>query len=290
MIVKNNKFRNRLKYHIGTDVVFLSKDSSPLPEGGGEGCFELLAGTAAPAVSIVLVIVIVVGVVGGEKLLHGELDFAEDLTGVILTAAAVALFVGNAIVIGGNEQLRIALQPNDGELPQSQIDPASIVTEVEVVAKAGPDGIGDLAAVAVTAVPVAAIHKLHAQNEGIDGFHHSGGQIALEQILLVQTAKDRFRAEDFGSTLAPEQNGTLIEDGQTRDGNGTAGTDKRIGGDTIEIAYVHGVETAVEGDRFHIDVGIQQFGLAGFNADCTIDGRLGSFCGIEPQVFNAVFV
>ena len=66
------------------------------------------------------------GLVGREELIHGELHMAEDLTGIVLVAAAGALLLGQAVVVDGHEELGVPLQPDDGELAQGNIQAVNI--------------------------------------------------------------------------------------------------------------------------------------------------------------------
>ena len=59
------------------------------------------------------VVLAVADAVGREKLLDREADAAEERAGIILGDRAGALLIGQAVVIGGNEQLSIALKPDD---------------------------------------------------------------------------------------------------------------------------------------------------------------------------------
>ena len=77
----------------------------------------------------VLVIFAVLFVIRGEELLHREADAAEERAGVILRCAARAFLVGQAVVIGGDEQLGIPLQTDDAELPQGGIPAAGGIGE-----------------------------------------------------------------------------------------------------------------------------------------------------------------
>lgn len=54
--------------------------------------------------------------VGGEELLHGELDLSEDLAGIILITLIGTLFARDTVIVGGNKQLGVPLQSDDGEL------------------------------------------------------------------------------------------------------------------------------------------------------------------------------
>ena len=216
---------------------------------------------------------------------------AEDLTGIVLAAAAAgALLVGHAVVIDRHEKLGLPLQTDDGELAQSDVDPLAVVAEAQVTAEAGADAGGNFGQLAVAGAALAHVHQLHVEDDGIDRLYHSGGQIALADVLLVQPVKDGLGAENFGVALTAEEDDPLVKDGQAADFHRPGGAYKGVGGDTVEIADVHGIETAVEADGLHVDVHIQQFCGTGLDADGAVNGALGALGGIETKILNAVLV
>ena len=112
--------------------------------------------------------------VGREELLHGELHLAENGAGVLL-AAVGALLAGDAVVVGGDEQLAVPLQPDDGELAQGDVHPLALVGEVQLPGKAGGDGVGDVgavAAVAAVALALAGVGQLHAQDQRVHRLYY----------------------------------------------------------------------------------------------------------------------
>ena len=58
--------------------------------------------------------------VGWEKFAHGEAYVLEQSTGIFRIASA-ALGLRDAVVVGGDQQLRISLQPHQRELAQGHI-------------------------------------------------------------------------------------------------------------------------------------------------------------------------
>ena len=90
--------------------------------------------------------------VGREEFIHREFDVAEDFAGIIVVAAAGALFVRQAVVIDGNEQLGIPLQPDDGKLTKGDKQTLGIPGEAKVTAKASADAGGNLRDFALAAV------------------------------------------------------------------------------------------------------------------------------------------
>ena len=229
-------------------------------------------------------------VLGGEELIHGEFDVAENLTGVILAAAAGALLVGHAVIIHRHQKLSLALQANDGELTQGDIDPLAFAAEAQVAAEAGADAGRDLGELAVTGTALADVHQLHIEHDGIYGLHNSGRQVALADVLLVQRLKGGFRAENLGVTLAAEENDALVKNGKAADLHRTGGAHKGIRGYAVEIADVYSIEAAVKADWFHIDVHVQQLRGSGLDADGAVNGALRALRGVEAKIFDTVLI
>lgn len=215
---------------------------------------------------------------------------AEDLTGVLVAAAAGALLLRHAVVVHRHEQLGVTLQPDDGELAQSDIDPLALAAAAQLAVEATADAGGYVGQLAVAVVTLAHIHQFHVQDDGVYHFHYSGGQVALADVLLIQTVQRGLGREDLGGALAAEQDHPLVKDAQATDLHGPGSTHKGVGGDPVEVAHVNGVETAIEADRLHVDVDIQQLGLAGLDADGPLNGRLRTLGGIETQIFDAIFI
>ena len=65
---------------------------------------------------------------------------------------------------------------------------------------------------------------------------------------------------------------------------------KGVGGDPVEVAHVNGVEPPVESNRLHIDVHIEQLGLAGLDTDGALNGSLRTLGGIETQIFDTILI
>ena len=96
--------------------------------------------------------------IGREELVHRKSDVPEEPAGV-LGGAAAALLLRHAVVIDRDQELRIPLQPDDGELPQGHIDPAAIPAGAETALKAVVDESRDLRQLRLTAAvfPAAAV-------------------------------------------------------------------------------------------------------------------------------------
>ena len=127
---------------------------------------QVLSGTAA-AVGLDLLVAVAPGggAVGGEKLAHGELDLPEQLAGVLLLAvtAAVAVLLRHTVVVGGDQDLGVPLQADDGELPQGNVQAVHIAAGDQLLREAGAHGRRNLAA----AVVVAALAFVTGSNWGI---------------------------------------------------------------------------------------------------------------------------
>lgn len=112
------------------------------------------------------------GGVGREELIHRELYLPEDGAGVLLPAAR-ALLAGHAVVVGGDEQLALPLQADDGKLAQGDVHPLALARHGQLPGEAAGDGRGDIRRVA--AVPdrgIAGVHQLDAQDEGVHRVHY----------------------------------------------------------------------------------------------------------------------
>ena len=109
-------------------------------------------------------------------------------------------------------------------------------------------------------------------------------------MLLIQTVQRGLGGENLGGALAAEQDHPLVENTQAADLYRPGGAHKGVGGDSIEVAHVNGVETAVEAHRLHVDVDIQQLGLPGLDADGPLNGRLGTLGWVETQIFDTIFI
>ena len=82
---------------------------------------------------------------GREELPHREIDLLEDLAGILVTVLHIAFLVRHAVVIDWDKQLGIPLQPQDGELPQAEIDPPNrVVVQTDGLVKGGLNSCGHL--------------------------------------------------------------------------------------------------------------------------------------------------
>jgi hypothetical protein len=128
--------------------------------------------------------------VGREEFAHREFDIAEDCTGIFIATAvsgtAGAILLWHAVIVDRNQKLRIPLQADNGKLPQSHIDPTSIVSEGKSSVEAIAYERGDFTEIAV-AIPFAAVlHDASVKNNGIDRFDHGVGNIVSVQHLQIR--------------------------------------------------------------------------------------------------------
>lgn len=128
---------------------------------------------------------------GREELAHGEPDLPEDLAGIFVAVlvAAGALPGGHTVVVHGDEQLGVPLQPDHGELPQGHIQPPAAAVEGQLTVEAGADARGDLGQLVLRAAPagggrrtdrpaggradqVAGVQQLQAQHDGVHRLYY----------------------------------------------------------------------------------------------------------------------
>ena len=111
--------------------------------------------------------------IGREELAHRELDLPEQLAGVLLAAvaAAVAVLLRHAVIVGGHEQLGVPLQADDGELAQGDKQAVHIAASNQLLGEAGAHRGRNLAAIVVV-MALAHLHQLHSQDDGIHRLYY----------------------------------------------------------------------------------------------------------------------
>ena len=230
-------------------------------------------------------------VVGREELAHRELDLPEQLAGVLLAAvaAAVAVLLRHAVVVGRHEQLGVPLQADDGKLAQGNKQAMHIAAGDQLLREAGAHRGRNLAAVVVV-MALAYLHQLHPQDDGIHRLHHGGGSSGSGQALDVTAAVLSGGGEHLGAAFAAKEDHPLVKHRQTGDLHGAGGAHKGVGGNAVEVPHIHGVEPPVEGDRLHIDVRVQQLGATRLHRYRPVNDLLAAPGGVDPQVLDAVFI
>lgn len=88
-----------------------------------------------------------------------------------MVLAAAAILGGDAVVIGGDEQLGIPLHADDGELAQGDEQTVLVAAGNQLVAEAGRHRHGDIHTAAVTGTALTDIHQLQVQNQRVHRFH-----------------------------------------------------------------------------------------------------------------------
>jgi len=122
------------------------------------------------AIAVLLGALIVAGVlqgVGREELLRREGDVLEQLAWVVAAAAAGALLLRQAVVEHRHEKLAVALQADNGKLPQCHKSPPGVLAHGQLTAKALAHTCRNLADVTVTAAVFAALYQLCIQDDGV---------------------------------------------------------------------------------------------------------------------------
>lgn len=108
-----------------------------------------------------------------EELVNGEADFFKQIAGIVLNGAYALLF-GYAEVVGGNKQLNIALQLDNGEQAKGNINPALLVAAYdEAVVEHTANAVGNVAkvnyiVVVVFAAAVVYFRNLNSKGDGVN--------------------------------------------------------------------------------------------------------------------------
>ena len=121
-------------------------------------------------------------------------------------------------------------------------------------------------------------------------FHNGNGHITLLDKLLIQGVQPHPGGEYLGGAFAAEEDYALVKDAQALHFHGPGAGAKGADGHTVEETHIHGVAAPVKGYRLHIDVGIQQLGLAALDGLGTVEDFLAGLGGIEAQILNTVFI
>ena len=93
--------------------------------------------------------------------------------------------------------------------------------------------------------------------------------------------------EGLHGALSAAEHDALIEDGESGDG---VRAGEGLARYLVEIGDVNGVVALVEGDGLDVHLGVQQLGALGPDAEGVVYVGLGPDGGVNPEVFDAVFV
>ena len=220
--------------------------------------------------------------VRGEELLDREADLGEYLAGVVAAAAAGALLFGDAVVVGRDEQLGIALEADDRELSQRDVEPAHGVAGDKRLAEAVEDAGRYIMPVVVAADGAVGVHELKVQCDGVDGLDIGDGHAVVNAAAVAQVG-----GEGLDCALASAEHYALIEDGESRD---EVAAWEGLARYLVEVGHVHGVVALVEGDGLDVHLRVKQLGALGPYAERIVYVGLRANGGIDPEVFDAVFV
>ena len=93
--------------------------------------------------------------------------------------------------------------------------------------------------------------------------------------------------EGLDCALASAEHYALIEDGESRD---EVAAREGLARYLVEVGHVHGVVALVEGDGLDVHLRVKQLGALGPYAERIVYVGLRANGGIDPEVFDAVFV
>ena len=197
-----------------------------------------------------------------EKGVNREVEVREDLARVLLTAdtAVRAVAPRQTYVVGGHEQLDVALEPDDRELTEGDEQLVAVVAEHQIVAaEARADRAGDFVESAAAAV-AADLRRNHAgiQHDRIDNFNDRGRLVAVRPQLHVAAVLDILRGEDAGAAFAAEQHNALVKYRQTIHDTRTTDHAADLALNAVEKADVNRVEPSIKLDAFHVNGNTEQ--------------------------------
>lgn len=232
----------------------------------------------------------IAGIAGGTELIDGELYFLEQLTGVVVAAVAAALLIRDAAVINRDQQMGVAFQADDGELPQRHIKCMAgirnhserFVENVENLFRNRGNGAGHRAGRRCADISI--------QQNGLHRFHHSvrigRGDGNMGAGLVAAAGRGH---KQLSAAVAAEQNGSLGENGKTGDRGGAGTTGVGFTVDLVVVSQIDRIKTAVhlQGVNGHYDG--NQRGMTTRDTLRVVEDFLGRAREIDAQIFDAVF-
>ena len=189
--------------------------------------------------------------VGREEFVDGEVDAGKEFAWIVFTGAN-AFLVGQTVVVGWNQQLRVAFQLDDGELTEGHQNAAVCSVKQKLAGETLRDEVRYLVDTGVSLVVIADIDKLHTENNRINSLDDADGQICGRYCGRIEIVGQNSGAEDFGAALAAEKHDVFIENGNSRNFGGPV--DKRVGFalNLVKISEGNGIIPSVEGDFINI--------------------------------------
>jgi len=226
----------------------------------------------------------------GCELGSREGDAAEQLAGILGAAGGVTAFLGgNAVVHNRHDQLGVPFQPDDGELPQGDIEPSAVILEHQVLIEHGLDPVRQLHG-AVPAAALAGLPDSGAQDHGVQGLHHGRGPVCQIPGNGLRRAGPQVAAVDVGAALLAAEDNPFGEDCQTAQRGRAVGPHNGVGQDPVVEGDVDAVVVSVKGHGLHVYVGAEKLRAADPGTGGAFQHPLGTGGQIDRQVLYAVFV
>lgn len=132
---------------------------------------SLLLITAAAAVHGILILLRRMDGIGWEKLIDWEVNIFEYAAGIFVGITTGALLIGHAVIVDRHQNLGVPLQTHNGELAQSHIDSAAVISSGKLPIKEAVDKGRHLTKVAITVVASAAVLELSIQDNWVHSLY-----------------------------------------------------------------------------------------------------------------------
>ena len=171
----------------------------------------------------------------GEERVHREIDLAEDLAGAFRARAAHrrAGLRRNAVVERRDEQLRVAFEPDDGELSNRDKQALAFAGQHQRLVEAAQQRLRDGGRGFVLAAAAARLHHARAEDDRVDRLRNGPRQRDGLQRLLTKARQIVPAGENACARFPAEQNQPLGEHGKARDGIRASGRERRVGDDAV---------------------------------------------------------
>jgi len=213
----------------------------------------------------------------GEERVHREIDLAEDLAGAFRARAAHrrAGLRRNAVVERRDEQLRVAFEPDDGELSNRDKQALAFAGQHQRLVEAAQQRLRDGGRGFALAAAAARLHHARAEDDRVDRLRNGPRQRDGLQRLLTKARQIVPAGENACARFPAEQNQPLGEHGKARDGIRASGRERRVGNDAVIERYVDRKIAGGVGNRLHLYLSKEQLHIPRLCACRAVERLLG---------------
>ena len=153
------------------------------------------------------------------------------------------------------------------------------------------DAFGNGTATAVTFAAIAGLDQAGGKNNRIGDLDDAARYVAGGNVLMIAAVFAVLAVEHLDIAFAAVEDDFFLEHAHTAYGGAGGGVPREYFNLNLkEEGQIAGIVSAVEGERFDVDVGGDHFDLPCAHADGVIDDHLVALCKEYAYVFQTIFV